>query len=114
VADFAEAVPLGHCVGPSLDRRSRDLDRTTADAADQMMMMPGRAATVRGLTIVGSDGVEIACLAHELQGSVDRGQADAFIVMSQIVMYLLGRPEVVPIGQDLLDRRSLPGPALST
>ena len=40
VADFAEAVLLGHRIGPSLDRRSRDLDRTTADAADQMMVMP--------------------------------------------------------------------------
>jgi hypothetical protein len=34
--------------------------------------------------------------------------------MSQIVVDLLGRPEVVAIGQNFLDGRSLPGPALST
>src|SRR4249920_4250518 len=90
VADFAEAMPLGHGVGPPLNRRSRDLDCPTADAAYQMMMMPGRAATVRRLTVVGTDGIEFACFGHELQGAVDRGQADAFAMMSQIVIDLLG------------------------
>jgi hypothetical protein len=106
-------VLLGDRIGPSLDGWSRDLDRTAADAADQMMVMPGRAATVRSLAVVGSDGVEIACFGHELQRSVDRGQPDTFTVVSEIVVDLLGRPEVVPIGQDLLDCRPLSGLALS-
>jgi hypothetical protein len=114
VADFAEAVLLGNRIGPSLDGWSRDLDRTAADAADQMMVMPGRAATVRSLAVVGSDGVEVACFGHELQGSVDRGQSDTFAVVSEIVVDLLGGPEVVPIGQDLFDCRALSGLALST
>ena len=114
MADLPEAVLRGHRIGPTLHSWSRDFDRATTGPTDEMMVVPGGAAAVRSLTVVGSDGVEIACLAHELQGSIDRGQADAFAVMSQIVMDLLGRSEVVPIGQDLLDCRSLPGPALST
>ena len=114
MADLSEAVLLGNRVGPSLDRRARDLDRPAADAADQMMMVPRRATAVRRLTLVGSDGVEITCIGHELQRPIDRSQADAFAVMSQIVMNLLGGPEVMSIRQDLLDGGPLPGLALST
>src|SRR5829696_6726437 len=79
-----------------------------------MVVVSGRAATVRRLTVAGSDGVEIACVAHQLQGSVDRGQADAFAVMSKIVVDLLSCSEVMAIGQYLLDSGPLPGLALST
>jgi hypothetical protein len=49
-----------------------------------------------------------------LQRPIDRGQADSFAVMAQIVVNLLGGSEVMSIRQDLLDRRPLPGFALST
>src|SRR5829696_7979010 len=79
-----------------------------------MVVVSGRAATVRRLTVAGSDGVEIACVAHQLQGSVDRGQADAFAVMSKIVVDLLSCSEVMAIGQYLLNSGPLPSLALST
>jgi predicted ATPase len=47
-----------------------------------MMMMPGRAAAVRRLAVVGADGVKLASLGHQLQSPIDRGQAYAFAVMS--------------------------------
>jgi hypothetical protein len=39
VTDLAKPVLCGYRVGPPLHRRARYLDRTTADAADQMMMV---------------------------------------------------------------------------
>jgi Beta-lactamase len=114
VTDLAKPVLLRHRVGPPLHRRSRDLDRTTADAADQMMVVAGRAPSIGRLTVVGSDRVELANFGHELQGSVDRGQPDAFALMPQVVMDLLSCPEIVAIGEDFLDRSPLPGFALST
>ena len=60
MADLPEAVLLGNRIGPALDRRSRDLDRPTADAADEVVVMPGRAAAVRSLTVAGPDGIKIA------------------------------------------------------
>ena len=114
MTDLSEAVLLGDRVGPTLDRRARDLDRPPTCAADQMMMVARRATAVRRLTLVGSDGVEITCIGHELQRPIDRGQADAFAVMAQIVVNLLGGPEVMSIRQDLLDGGPLPGLALRT
>lgn len=114
VADLPKAVLLRNGIRPPLHRRPRDFDRTTTDAANQMMMVPGRAAAVRRLTVVGPNGVKIAGICHELQSPIDRGEADAFAVMTQAVMNLLRRPEVVLICQNLLDRGALPGTALST
>ena len=114
VADLPKAVLLRNGIRPPLYGRSRDFDRTTTDATNQMMMMPGRAPAVRSLTLVGSDSVKVPGIGHELQSPIDRGQADAFAVMSQVVVNLLRRPEVVLICQDLLDRGALPGTALST
>ena len=75
--------------------------------------MPGRAAAVRGLTVAGADGVQIADVGHQLQGAIDRGQSDAFPVMSQIVVNLLRGSEVVSIRQDLFDRCALASLALT-
>ena len=114
VADLPKAVLLRNGIRPPLYRRSRDFDRTTTDATNQMMMVSGRAPAVRSLTLVGSDSVKAPGIGHELQSPIDRGEADAFAVMSQVVVNLLRRPEVVLICQDLLDRGALPGTALST
>src|SRR5687767_5514873 len=105
---------LGHRIGPSLDSRSGDFDSTATCAADQMVMVASRAAAIRRLTLVSSDRVDITCFSHQLQGPIDRGQADACAMMAQIVVNLLGGSEVMSIRQDLLDRRPLPGFALST
>jgi hypothetical protein len=114
VADLPKAVLLRNGIRPPLYGRSRDFDRTTTDATDQMMMVSGRAPAVRRLTLVGSDGVEVPNIVHELQSPIDGGQADAFAVMTQVVVNLLRRPKVVLIRQDLLDRGALPGTALGT
>ena len=114
MADLPEAILLGNRIGPTLHSRSRDLDRPTADAADEVMVVPGGAAAVRGLTVAGPDRVKIAGIGHELQGSVYRRQTNAIAVMSQIVMNLLCRPKVEPIGQDFLHRCALSGPPLRT
>src|SRR5688572_30251122 len=113
MTDLSEAVLLRDRVSPSLYRGAGDLNRAATGAADQMVMVSGRAATVRRLTVTGSDGVEIACVAHQLQGSVDRGQADAFAVTSKIVVDLLSCSEVMAIGQYFLDSGPLPRFALS-
>jgi hypothetical protein len=115
MADLPEAILLGNRIGPTLDSRSRDLDRSTADAADEVVVVvPGGAAAVRGLTVAGADRVKIAGIGHELQGSVNRRQTNAIAVMSQIVMNLLCRPKVEPIGQDFFHRCALSGPPLRT
>jgi hypothetical protein len=113
MADLAEPVLFGNCVCPAFYRRSRDLDRPTADAANEVVVMPGGAAAVRRLTLVGSDGIKITRVAHELQGPIDRCQANAFAVMSQVVVNLLCRPKVMSIGQNFFDRGALAGPALT-
>ena len=114
VADLPEAVLLRNGVGPALDRRSRDLDRTTTDTTDQMMMMAGRAAAVRRFALVGPDGVKFAGVGHELQRAIHRGKADALAEMSQVVVNLLRCAEVVLIGKDLRDCGALSSPALCT
>jgi hypothetical protein len=82
VADLPEAVLLGNGIGPPFDRRSGYLDRATTQTADQMMMMAGRTPAVRSLALVGTDGVKFTGIGHELQSAIDRGEADAFAVMS--------------------------------
>jgi hypothetical protein len=114
VADLPEAVLLGNGVGPALDRWSRDLDRSTTDTTDQMMMMAGRAAAVRRFALVGPDGIKFAYVGHELQRAIHRGKADALAEMSQVIVNLLRGAEVVLIGKDLRDRGALSSPALCT
>jgi hypothetical protein len=83
MTDLPEAVLLGNGIGPPFDRRSGYLDRATTYTADEMMvMMTCRTSAVRGLALVGADGVEFTGIGHELQSAIDRGEADAFAVMS--------------------------------
>jgi hypothetical protein len=114
VTDFAKSVLRGNRICPALNRRTRDFDRTTAGTADQVVVVAGRAAAIRRLTVSGPECVEVAGISHQLQGPIDRRQTDAFAVLSQILVNLLGRPEVVTIGKDFLDRSTLPRPALRT
>jgi hypothetical protein len=46
VADLAEAVLTGDGVGPSFDGRTLDLDRASAGAADQVVVVTGAASPV--------------------------------------------------------------------
>jgi len=78
------------------------------------MVMSCRAAPVRRLALVGSDGIKITRVAHELQGPIDRCQANAFAVMSQVVVNLLCGSKVMPIGQNFIDRGALASPTLTT
>jgi hypothetical protein len=47
-----------------------------------MMMMACRTSAVRGLALVGTDGVKFTGIGHELQSAIDRGETDAFAVMA--------------------------------
>jgi hypothetical protein len=114
VADLPKAVLLGNGICPTFHGRSGDLNRTTTAAADQMMMVTGRTAAIRSLTVIGADNVKITCIGHELQRPVDRGEADTFAVMAQIIVNLLGCSKIMAVRQDLLDSCTLPGPTLST
>ena len=78
-----------------------------------MMVMSSRTTPVRRLTLVGSDGIKITRVAHELQGPIHRCQANTFAVMSQVVVNLLCRSKVMPIGQNFFDRGALASPTLT-
>ena len=112
MTDLAEAMLGGNCIGPALNRRTGDFDRTTTVAAYQMVMVAGRAAAIRRLAVAGPDRVKVAHVGHELQCAVDRRQPNAFAVLSQVVMNLLRGPKVVATGQDVLDCCALPGATL--
>jgi hypothetical protein len=112
VADLAEAVLLGDPGGPALDGGAGDLDRTTADPADQVMVVPGRTAPVRHFAVTGPQRVDLAALSHRLQGPVDGGQPDPVAALAEQVVDLLRGTEIVQVGQDRVHRRPLPGAAL--
>jgi hypothetical protein len=82
MTDLPEAVLHGNGICPPFDRRSGYLDRATTHTADEMMMMACRTSAVRGLALVGTDGVKFTGIGHELQSAIDRGETDAFAVMA--------------------------------
>ena len=85
----------GHRVGPLLHRRAGHLDGPAAAAADQMVVVAGRAAPVGGLAVGGPQRVQLAGVGHRLQGAVDRGQPDPLAQPAQLVVDLLRGPELV-------------------
>ena len=60
VGDVGEAVLAGDPVGPALDRRAFDLDRPSAAAADEVVVVAGAALAVAHLAVVAAQGVDLA------------------------------------------------------
>ena len=113
VADVGEAVLLDDRAGPPLHGGTLDLDRATAAAADEVVVVGVGAAAVDRLAGLGED-VDLPGLGHRLQGAVDRREADRLPVGAQRLVDLLRAAEVVgrrELGRDraTLSRRTLGG-----
>ena len=74
--DLHETVLSADPLGPPFDRWAFDLDSPAAAAADQVMVVAGRATTVDGFTIAGAQDIHLARVRKRLKCAVDRGQAD--------------------------------------
>src|SRR5690606_16333437 len=90
VRDVLEPVLGGDPLGPPLDGGPLDLDGTTAVAADQVVVVPGAAHPVDGLTLVGAQDVDLAGLGERLEGPVDGGEPDVLTGLPQPGVEILG------------------------
>jgi hypothetical protein len=109
VLDVAEPVLVGDVVGPPLDGGAFDLDGASAVAADEVVVVPHRAASVGGFAVVGADQVELAGVGHHQQGAVDGCQPDVFTLVAEVVVDLAGGAEVIGAGEQVGDSGALPG-----
>src|SRR4051812_14473815 len=100
-------------VGPALDRRTLDLDGAAAVAADQVVVMALGAAPVRRFAVSGPEYVDLPRVGQRLEGPVDSGQADGLTGGPELLVDLLGGPEVVEILERRRYRRTLTGRACS-
>jgi hypothetical protein len=95
VLNIAETVIRGDLSRPGFHSWSLDLYRTTAAPANEVVMVAGGAAAVSRLTVVSSDGIQLVGAGHQLEGPVDRGEADARAGVTQVVVDLPCRAELV-------------------
>jgi hypothetical protein len=108
VLDVAKPMLIGDVVGPTLNGGAFDLDGTSAAAADEVVVVPHRAASVGGFAVVGADQVELAGVGHHQQGAVDGRQPNVLTLVAEIVMDLAGGAEVVGAGEQVGDSGALP------
>ena len=106
--NLAKPVFVGDVVGPPLDSGAFDLDGASAVTADEVVVMPHRAAPVGGLTVAGADQVELAGVGHHQQGAVDGCQPNVLTLVAEVVVDLAGRAEVVGAGEQVGDSGALP------
>src|SRR5665648_902452 len=109
VVHVAEAVLGADFVGPALDSGSFDLDRPSAGATDQVMMMAGAAPSVDGLTVAGLHHVHGAVGGHGLKRAIDRRQTDRLALGAQACVQVLGRYEVAEVHEQGFDGSVLSG-----
>ena len=76
VWDVGEAVRGGDRGGPSLHRRTLDLDRRATGAADQVMVVGVGAAAVDRLAVLVAQDVDQAVVGVQREGPVDGGEPD--------------------------------------
>jgi hypothetical protein len=107
VLDLDETVLCGHFVGPALDGRPVHLDRPSADAADEVVMVPAAAPSIGRLAVGQSQDVDLLRVGQHLQRAIDRRQADALTTMAEEVVDLLCAPEVVDLGEQRRHCRAL-------
>ena len=108
VLDVAKPVLVGDVVGPPLDGGAFDLDRASAVAADEMVMVAHRAASVGGFAVVGADQVELAGVGHHQQGAVHGCQPNVLTLVAEVVVDLAGGAELVGAGEQVGDSGALP------
>jgi hypothetical protein len=107
VLNLAKPVFVGDVVGPPLDGGAFDLYGPATVAADKVVMVPHRAASVGGFSVAGADQVELAGVRHHQQGAVDGCQPDIFAPVAEIVVDLAGRTEVVGAREQVGDGGAL-------
>jgi len=108
VLNVAKPMLVGDVVGPPLDRGAFDLDSASAVTADEVVVMPHRAAPVGGLALAGTDQVELAGVGHHQQGAVDGCQPNVLTLMAEVVVDLACGAEVVGAGEQVGDSSALP------
>jgi hypothetical protein len=106
--DVAKSMLIGDVVGPPLDGGAFDLDGASAVAADEMVVVPHRAASVGSFAVAGPDQIEVAGIDHHQQGAVHGCQPNVLTLVAEIVVDLAGRAEVVGTGEQVGDSRALP------
>src|SRR3978361_2281011 len=109
-----EAFLAGDLVGPALDGWALDLDRTSAAATDQVMVVARTALAVEHFAVVVAQGVDLFGVGQRLQAAVDRRQADRRAAVGEDVVDLLRTGESVEIAQNGDDCASLAGVAAQT
>jgi hypothetical protein len=108
VLNVAKPMLVGDMVGPPLDGGAFDLDGAPAVAADEVVVVPHRAASVGGFAVAGADEVELAGVGHHQQGAVNGGQPYVLTLVAEVVVDLAGRAEVVGAGEQVGDSGALP------
>jgi hypothetical protein len=105
--NLAKPVFVGDVVGPPLDGGAFDLDGAAAVAADEVVVVPHRAASVGSFAVAGADQVELAGVGHHQQGAVDGCQPNVLTFVAEVVVDLAGRAEVVGAGEQVGDSGAL-------
>jgi hypothetical protein len=108
VLDVAKAMLVGDVVGPPLDSGAFDLDGASAVAADEVVVVAHRAASVNSFTVAGADQVELAGVGHHQQRSVDGRQPNVLTLVAKVVVDLAGSAELVGAGEQVRDCGALP------
>ena len=65
-----------HIIGPLLERGALHLERSAAEAADQMVMVLWGAATVASLAVGGVQHIDLTRGGHGLERPVHRRQSN--------------------------------------
>jgi hypothetical protein len=108
VLDVAKPMLIGDVVGPPLNGGAFDLDGASAVAADEVVVVTHRAASVGDFAVASADHVELAGVGHHQQGSVDGCQPNVLTLVAEVVVDLAGRAEVVGTGEQVGDSSALP------
>ena len=111
--DVGEAVLAGDPVGPALDRRALDLDRSSAVAADEVMVVPGAALAVAAPRRRAPRSASTSAGVDErLEVAVDGRQPDLLAALLEDVVDLLRAGESVEVVEDGADGAALAGVAV--
>jgi hypothetical protein len=108
VLNLAKPMLVGDVVGPPLNSGAFDLDRASAVAADEVVVVPHRAASVGSFAVAGADQVELAGVGHHQQSAVNGCQPNVLTLVAEVFVDLAGRAEVVGAGEQVGDSGALP------
>lgn len=89
VFDVTETVFPGNLFGPGLKIGCLDFHRFAAFAADEVMVVLGRATPVGRLPVGSAKHIEFVGVDHELQSAVDRGDSHFFSRVGEFCVKLL-------------------------